>query len=325
MAANPHDPRTQRLKFREILARPGVTVMPGGFSPLYAEMCEQIGFECYFVAGSQMSAFLLGVPDNGIIGLRDVVDHVRHVAARTTIPILVDADTGFGNAVNVHYTVAEIMRSGVAGLQIEDQEAPKKSGTLAGRRCIPLDEAVGKIRAAVAVRDEIDPSFVICARCDELGAEGGTFASTLERCVAYVRDGGADLVWLNSVQTREELSQVCAAVPGPVLTIWGGPPEAAPTVAEYEALGVRIALFPTITATSGLQGAWELLNDFHERGTQALAEHAARASAGKWGRAEFRKLTGNDRIRDLERYLPAAQQRDYENTWGHVGALQRKP
>jgi 2-methylisocitrate lyase-like PEP mutase family enzyme len=130
------------------------------------------------------------------IGLRDVVDHVRHIAARTTIPIFVDADTGFGNAVNVHYTVGELVRSGVAGMQIEDQESPKKSGTLAGRRCIPLGEAVGKIRAAVEARDEIDPSFVICARCDELGAEGGTFESTVERCVAYVSDGGADLVRL---------------------------------------------------------------------------------------------------------------------------------
>ena len=101
MAANDNDPRTARLAFREILARPGVTVMPGGFSPFYARMCQEIGFECFFVAGSQMSAFLLGVPDNGIMGLRDLVDHVRHIAARTTIPILVDADTAFGNAVNV--------------------------------------------------------------------------------------------------------------------------------------------------------------------------------------------------------------------------------
>ena len=134
MSAHPHDPHTQRLAFREILARPRVTVMPGGFSPLYARMCEEIGFECFFVAGSQMSAFLLGVPDNGIIGLRDVVDHVRHIAARTTIPIFVDADTGFGNAVNVHYTVGELVRSGVAGLQIEDQESPAGAAFRSVRR-----------------------------------------------------------------------------------------------------------------------------------------------------------------------------------------------
>jgi 2,3-dimethylmalate lyase len=324
MTANPHDPKTQRAAFREILARPGVTVMPGGFSPLYARMCEEIGFECFFVAGSQMSAYLLGVPDNGIIGLRDIADHVRHVAARTSIPILVDADTGFGNAVNVHYTVGELLRTGVAGMQIEDQESPKKSGTLAGRRCIPLDEAVGKIRAAVEARDELDPSFVICARCDELGAEGGTFESTLARCVAYVRDGGADLVWLNSVETREQVRVVCREVPGPILAIWGGSDEPAPTIEEWGELGVRIALYPTLAATSGLQGSWELLSDFHARGTQALADYGVRASANPYGRVDTRKLTGNDRIRELERHLPAAQQRDYENTWGHHPFSEKK-
>src|SRR5579875_487658 len=102
--------RAKRLKFREILGRSKVTVMPGGFSPLYARMAEMIGFETFFVAGSKTAAFLYGLPDNGIIGLREIADHVRHVAARTTLPIFVDCDTGFGNAVNVTYTVEEIMR-----------------------------------------------------------------------------------------------------------------------------------------------------------------------------------------------------------------------
>lgn len=308
-----------RIAFRGLLERKRLTVMPGGFSPLYARMAEVIGFESFFVAGSQVSAFLFGVPDTGIIGLRDVVDHVRHVAARTSIPIFVDADTGFGNAVNVYFAVQELIRSGVAGLQIEDQEAPKKSGTSAGRRCIPIDEAVGKYRAAVAARDELDPSFVICARCDVLGAEGGSFEGALERCMAYVRDGGADFVWLNSVQTREQLARACAEIPAPVLTIWGGP-EPAPTFAEYEQLGVRIALYPTLFATAGLQGAWELLSDFKVRGTVALDAYVDELRACTWGRADPRLLVGYDEVRKLEeRFLPATAQRDYASTWGHEG------
>ena len=136
--------RAQRRKFRDLLARPTISIMPGGFSPLYARMAEVIGFDSFFVAGSQMSAFLFGVPDVGVIGLRDIADHVRHVAARSNIPILVDCDTGFGNAVNVTFTVEEMVRSGVAALQIEDQEAPKKSGTSAGRRCIPSAKKPGR-------------------------------------------------------------------------------------------------------------------------------------------------------------------------------------
>jgi 2-methylisocitrate lyase-like PEP mutase family enzyme len=307
----------KREAFRRIIARPGVTAMPGGFSPLYARMAQQIGFECFFIAGSQMSAYLLGVPDNGILGLRDVADHVRHVAARCHIPILVDGDTGFGNAVNVHYSVQEIVRAGAAALQIEDQEAPKKSGTSAGRRCIPRDEAVGKIRAAVAAKNELDPSFVICARCDALGAEGETFEDALARCIAYVREGGADLVWLNSVQSRDDLARACAEIPGPVLTIWGGPAPA-PTLEEYERLGTRIALFPVIAAVAGMQAAWDVLNDLKVRGTAALDAYQERAASSPWGRAQFATFTRAGEIRELEdAFLPESHQRDYDSTWGH--------
>jgi 2-methylisocitrate lyase-like PEP mutase family enzyme len=307
----------KRLKFREILQRPGVTVMPGGFSPLYARLAQMAGFDCFFLAGSQLSAFLYGVPDNGIIGLRDLVDHARHMAARTDIPILIDADTGFGNAVNVFYAVEECVRSGVAAMQIEDQEAPKKSATLAGRRCIPIDEAVGKIRAAVAARDAIDPAFAICARCDILGAEGGSFTEAVRRTTAYIEAGGADLVWLNSVQTRDDLKRACAEIPAPVLTIWGGDGPA-PTIEEYDALGVRIALYPVIAATAGLQATWQVLNDFKERGTAALADWDAAARRSKWGRADFRALVGADRVREIEeQFLPESKKRDYDSTWGH--------
>src|SRR5271154_3209299 len=184
--------REKRRKFRALLARDTLTVMPGGFGPLYARMAQEAGFEAFFLAGSQLSMMLYGVPDNGIIGLRDLVDHARHMAARCDIPIFVDGDTGYGNAINVFYAVQEIVRAGVAAVHIEDQEAPKKSGTAAGRRCIPVDEAVGKYAAAVAARNEIDPEFVICARCDAIGAEGSSFDDALARSVAYVEKGGAD-------------------------------------------------------------------------------------------------------------------------------------
>ena len=307
----------KRRKFREILIRKKLTVMPGGFSPLYAMLAAEAGFECFFLPGSQLSAFLYGVPDNGIIGLRDLVDHARHMAARSPIPIFIDADTGFGNAVNVHFTVQECVRAGVAGLSIEDQEAPKKSSTLAGRRCISYDEAVGKIRAAVAARNELDSDFVICARCDVLGAEGGGFDEALRRSAGYIEQGGADFVWLNSVESRADLKRACAAIPAPVLTIWGGK-EAPPSLPEYEALGLRIALYPVIAATSGLQASWETLNDLKERGAIAVAEWNARAAASRWGRPNTGKLLGAEKVRAIEeRFIPASLQRNYAATWGH--------
>ncbi|HWL06504.1 MAG TPA: isocitrate lyase/PEP mutase family protein [Xanthobacteraceae bacterium] len=295
----------KRRHFRDLLARPSLLVMPGGFSPVYARMAQAAGYESFFLAGSQMSGFLLGVPDSGVLGLRDVVDHARHVAAACEIPILLDADTGFGNAVNVHYAVQEIVRCGVAGLQIEDQEAPKKSGTLGGRRCITTGEAVGKIRAAVAARDEIDPSFVIAARCDAIGADGISFAEVVERCVAY-GEAGADLVWLNAVETRDQLAQVCRATPRPVLCNWWSATEPWPSLEEYAALGARVALFPTIASMGGLQGAWDLLNDFRAHGPQAQAAWRKRAAASPYGAADYRRFTGHDRVAALERDFVAS-------------------
>jgi 2-methylisocitrate lyase-like PEP mutase family enzyme len=317
MAPTTDPAKMKREKLRALLARPQLSVMPGGFSPVYARIAEMAGFECFFIAGSQMSAYLLGVPDTGIIGFRDVIDHARHVTARTDIPIFLDLDTGFGNAVNVHFSVQECVRAGIAGVSLEDQEAPKKSATVAGRRCIPRDEAVGKIRAAVAARNEIDPDFVICARCDVLGAEGGTFEEALERSIAYVREGGADFVWLNSVETREQAARACAEIPAPVMVIWGGE-QPAPTLEEYSRVGVRIALYPVIASSVGLQAAWMTLNDFRERGTVALDEWAARVRESRWGPLSLASIVRFDQVREIEeRCLPPSEQRDYDSTWGH--------
>ncbi len=315
--AKPPSSTDKRRKLRAILKRKRLTVMPGGFSPLYARLAQEVGFETFFMAGSQLSAFLYGVPDNGIIGLRDVADHARHLAARTDIPIMIDADTGYGNAVNVHFAVQEMVRSGVAALSLEDQEAPKKSSTLAGRRVISQEEQVGKLQAAVAARDELDPEFVICARCDALGAEGSNFDDALERCIAYVEQGGADFVWLNSVETRQQVKRACKEIPAPVLAIWGGE-DTPPTEAEYEKLGLRIVLYPVFCATAGLQAAWELLNDVRKDGGTALHAWNGRANSSKWGRVPQAKLVGAARIRQIEdKYLPKKAQRDYTSTRGH--------
>ncbi len=232
-------PDEKRARFRALLAGPEPFIMPGGVGPIHAMMAEAAGFESFFLAGSQIAAMLFGLPDVGLIGLRDVVDHARHVAARTDIPIMVDSDTGFGNAVNVHFSVQDILRSGASGLQIEDQEAPKKSGTSSGRRCLAVDEAVGKYRAAVAARDQLDPSFVICARTDAIGAERESFESAVERCVTYVREGRVDVVWLNSVQTCEQIRVACAAIPAPVLIAWGGEGQE-PSIEDYRQMWARV-------------------------------------------------------------------------------------
>ncbi len=141
--------------------------------------------------------------------------------------------------------------------------------------------------------------------------------------IAYIERGGADFIWLNSVETRDQVRRACKEIPGPVLVIWGGG-EPAPSPAEYEAMGVRIALYPTFCSTYAIQAVWQLLNEFRERGPAALAERVAAVKASRWGLVDVKTLIGADEIRGLEeRFLPAAARRDYDQTWGHSPSFER--
>lgn len=309
-------PSEKRRTLRLLLERESLSVMPGGFSPIYARIAATAGFESFFLAGSQVAAFLYGLPDAGIMGLRDMVDHARHVAVHSPIPILADADTGYGNAVNVRFAVQEFMRAGVAGIQLEDQLSPKRSGTGAGRRCIPTDEAAGKIRAAVDAAREIDPAFVVCARTDSIGAAGEAPGDAVARCLAYA-EAGADLLWLNNVQERGTIAALTGRTNVPVMILWGGA-EPAPTEAELQELGVRIALVPVIAAHAGLEAAWQSLHRLRHGGLAYLADWASDCRASPYGRADWAALTGSDGLAAIEQaYLPESQQRDLDASFGH--------
>ena len=309
----------RRARFRQLLKDPAPLLMPGGFSPIMARMAQLVGFDAFYMSGSQTAAYVHGLPDVGLVTMRDMVDNARRVAVATAIPVFADADTGYGNAINVYHTVQEYVRAGIAGIHLEDQEAPKKSGTMAGRRCVSREEAIGKLKAAVAAKREIDSDFVVCARCDVIGAEGGSYAEALDRCIAYAEEAEADMVWLNNVQTRQEAEEAVKRIPCPVIPHWGGPPPA-PSLDDWRNVGAAALLFPAMTTSVGLQAAWDFLNDFKERGMAAQEDWSARARSAPWGPVgrHSAELLGTARIRDLEeRYLPNELQRDYETTFGH--------
>jgi 2-methylisocitrate lyase-like PEP mutase family enzyme len=306
-------------KFQQLLKSPQLLVMAGGFSPLHARMAEVVGYEAFFMSGSQVAAYLYAYPDVGLLGLREMVEAARRLAAACSIPIFADADTGYGNAVNAHHTVKEFIRAGAAGLHIEDQEAPKKSGTLAGRRLISIEEAIGKYKAAVAARNEIDPDFVICARCDSIGAEGGSFEDAINRSVAYVTEAGVDAVWVNALGSFEEIRAACQRIPAPVIAPYYGPPPS-PTFAEFQSLGAAAVLYPSLTTANGLQATWDLMHDFKERGPIVLEEWNKRAAVSRWGVVPrtHEPLLETEKIRKLEEaFMPQSLQRDYAKTFGH--------
>ena len=306
-------------RFRELLKRPELLVMPGGFGPLHARIAEALGYEAFFMAGSQIAAYLYGLPDVGLIGFREMVEAARRLAAGSNIAIFADADTGYGNAINVHHTVKEYIRAGAAGLHIEDQEAPKKSGTLAGRRLISVEEAIGKYKAAVAAKNEIDPDFVICARCDSIGSEGGSFHDAVERSIAYVKEAGVDAIWVNTLRAREEIEEACRLIPAPVIAPYYGPPPS-PTFDEFQSLGAAAVLYPSLTTANGLQATWELMHEFKERGPVVLEEWNKRAASSRWGVVPRTQdpILPAEKIRKLEEeFIPKSLQRDYDKTFGH--------
>ena len=293
--------------------------MSGGFSPLHARMSEVLGYEAFFMSGSQVAAYVYGYPDVGLLGLNEMVECVRRITNVTEIPVFADADTGYGNAVNVYYTVQAYIRAGAAGLHIEDQEAPKKSGTLAGRRLISVEEAIGKFRAAVAAKKALDADFVVCARCDSIGSEGGGFDDAVKRGIAYVKDAGVDCVWMNTMTERGQIEEACRRIPAPVIAPYYGP-RPSPAFEEFQKLGAAAVLYPSLTTANGLQSTWEVLHEFKERGPVVLDEWNKKAQASKYGlvpRTQDPILPSKKIIQLEDDFIPQELQRDYDKTFGH--------
>src|SRR5688572_16455588 len=173
-------------RLRELVARGPTLYVPGCYNAMSAKVLEGAGFEAIYMTGYGTSLSLTGQPDVGLATFSEMLANARYIASAVEIPLIADADTGFGNAINVIRTVREYIGAGVAGLHMEDQVSPKRCGHVAGRLVIGLDEAVGKVRAAVDARDALDPDFVLIARTDARGASGGSLDDAIGRVNAYL-------------------------------------------------------------------------------------------------------------------------------------------
>src|SRR5580704_12532861 len=189
----------------------GPFALPGVFSPLVARSAERIGFHAVYLSGGALSAGS-GVPDIGLLTLSEFVAQAQLTAQSTTLPLLCDADTGFGEALNVERTVRLFESAGVAGIHLEDQQLPKRCGHLSGKALVTPEEMAAKIRAAVAARRDAD--FVIIARTDARGVNG--FDDAVRRAKLY-RQAGADAIFPEALETPEEFASFAKAVPAPLL------------------------------------------------------------------------------------------------------------
>ncbi len=253
----------------------GAIMVPGVFNALTAKVAERLGYSAVYLSGGALSAGWAGLPDIGLLTLTEFAEQIAILARATSLPLLCDADTGFGEAVNVERTVRLYEDAGAAGLHLEDQILPKRCGHLSGKSLIEPEAMAEKIRAAV--RSRRDPAFVIIARTDARSVEG--YAAALSRARLYL-EAGADLVFPEALETAEEFEEFAAAFNGPLLanmTEFGrGPLIPFDALARY---GYRAVLYPLTAFRAAMYAADQTLRELRETGTQrdALGRMQSRA------------------------------------------------
>ena len=237
----------QRL--REILAAPGISVMPGCYDAMSAKLVADAGFKLTFMSGFAVAAARLGLPDTGLISFAEMLDTLRNCcAAAGNVPLIGDGDTGYGNALNVQRTVVEYPRAGAAGVMIEDQVSPKKCGHTRGKQVIGREEARQKIRAAVDAKADAD--ILIMARTDARAVHG--FDEALARCKMF-QDEGADIIFFEAPETEDEMRRYCAAISKPCMAnmVPGGKTPVLPP-AKLQEIGYKLALYPVMLLSSSI-------------------------------------------------------------------------
>ena len=282
---------TNGQKLREILATPGILVLPGVYDCISTKLCEKAGFKVAFTSGFGISAAMLGKPDFGFLNGTEMLWSVSRIIDSVNIPVVVDIDTGYGNPLNVMRTVEEVVKIGGAGIILEDQEWPKKCGHFDGKQVISMEEHINKIKAAVEARG--DSELVIIGRTDARASHG--IDEAIKRGKAYY-EAGADIVFIEAPQSIEELKQIAASfdkdVPLFANMVEGGKTPFLSSK-ELEKLGYKIVVYPLaglFSATKAIQNCFAYLK---EHGTSLGIEEILNFG-------DFEKVIDTANYRELE-------------------------
>ncbi len=310
MAGSRRGPR----RFREMLESGRTYAQPGVFNAQSAQIAEKAGFETVGVSGYSVSATLIGKPDVGLTTMSEVVQITGYICDAVKIPVMADGDTGYGNAINAMRTVEQFIKAGVAGLFMEDQVAPKRCGHVSGKQIIPMEEAVGKYRAAVKVRNELDKDVVLIARCDARGVAGGSLDETIRRGKAYL-DAGMDVFFPEGIISREELERVARELKCPLLYNRTGVTPNLP-VSELQQHGVFIVANAGGALRAAARAMWDYLHAFAKE--DAALEDRIKTEIKGHPVADFHAFVGFPEIRKLEEeFLPPEELlRKYEGSIG---------
>lgn len=254
--------RNRRL--RRLIAD-GAIQIPGAFNALVARAIEKSGFPAIYVSGAGLSNAVFGLPDVGLFTLTEAVDHARKIVRATTVPVIVDGDTGFGDAINAARTISEMESAGVSAVHLEDQVLPKKCGHLDGKELISADAMAQKIKAAVAART--DPDFMIIARTDARGVT--SFDDAVDRARRYL-DAGADAIFPEAMKSRDELAAFSEKIEAPLLanmTEFGKTPLL--NIRALGEMGYRMVIYPQTALRVALAPITHMLSDLRDSGDQS--------------------------------------------------------
>ncbi|MBF7084609.1 isocitrate lyase/phosphoenolpyruvate mutase family protein [Desulfallas sp. Bu1-1] len=250
-------------KMRQLLNQDGILIVPGAADALVARIIEQAGFPAVYMSGAGVSYLTLGKPDVGLITMSEMVQKAAYLAEAVSVPVIADADTGYGGILNIKRTVTEFERAGVAGIQIEDQVMPKKCGHLRDKQVVSREEALARVKAALDARR--DPDFIIIARTDARAVLG--LGEALERGRAFA-EAGADVIFVEAPQSVEEMRAITTAIDKPTLAnmVEGGKTPLTPA-AELANIGYKMVIFPNSTTRMMAKAATKLMAELKLTGT----------------------------------------------------------
>lgn len=278
-------------KFRKLINRKGIIVSVGAYDALSAVIAQKVGFKAITVGGYGISASLLGKPDIGLVSMSEMVSQINYIANSTDLPIIADADNGYGNAINVMRTVREYEKIGVSAILLEDQDMPKKCGHMKGKRLISVEEHQKKIAAAIKARK--DPDLVIIARTDSRAVYG--INDAIERSKAYL-EAGADMIFVEAPTSREELELIAKRIDAPLVAnmIESGKTPFY-SAQELETMGYKLVFYTLGVFYSVAKTLLDFMSNLKEKGT----------TKDYWDKMltfdDFNNLVGLSDIKKLER------------------------
>ncbi|MGC1468319.1 MAG: isocitrate lyase/phosphoenolpyruvate mutase family protein [Sphingorhabdus sp.] len=278
------------MALRDIISRRQAALAPGAANALFARIIEDLGFECVYVTGAGVANMALGAPDIGLTTLDDIAQTVSRIADAVSLPLIVDADTGFGNAVNTWRTMKVLERAGAAAIQLEDQDFPKRCGHFNGKGVIPLGEMLPKIKAAADARTK---DTLIIARTDALAVEG--IDAALERAQAFI-EAGADMTFVEAPRNADQMRRIAAlGVPQVANIVHGGKTPPLPQ-GELAEMGFGIVLYANAALQAAVRASTEVLSSLKAKGSldavhdrlASFEERQAAVAKDKWDALEQR-------------------------------------